>query len=246
MSLRNKNQRENSKNSLIENLIEKYGISNESLTGIELESKLNFKDAKSLINAFESTSIDPPYIQNTNAQNSFSEHSFYGSLNRNFQLDYAFAKMKFSDSNTIKIKGKSKIIQNKGIYLIKRNENHIKNIYDIDVEKFIENLISKFKKESKFLVYLGKFEKENSEKLICNINTGRIFCIGANICTAFNKKQLFQLEFEYKCKLNRFSSNKKIEDELYEITNLFLSENKNAESTILTKFQWLENLYNEK
>ena len=234
-------------NSLVTVLCKDVGYNKEDLDGIELEAKIDliyknlFKRNNFEIIIGERLHIPEPYSQDRILDKRASTHHFYGFLNENGKLDYAFSKNSMDNGNKIKLKKNLEYIEYNGIIFTKRLEQHLNNLSPLEINQFISKQAQESKKPLK---YVGALLRETKEVFIFNPTSGRIFVITTGICsTELNKNKFYQLELEYYGQVNGFKTSENIYDDMYFLANRLLKDLPNhgylGKPSRITKFDWL-------
>ncbi len=234
--------------SVIEALCNEAGYKRENLEGIELESKIDieprrrwFDLAKSVpLSLGEKINFPAPYSLDKVLDISDAFHECYGFVGES--IVEAFTKVTKQGETKIKIKSETEYLTREGISLLKRREEHKKNMSSQELVSFIAQEARKSKVPLK---YVGSFQKQSKEAFVFNPISGRIFVVATNLCKANleDRGPLYQLELEYYGQINGYTHPDNIIEEMVLLTQSMINASSrlgySGRSTKLTKFDWL-------
>jgi hypothetical protein len=237
------------KQSLVSVLCDEAGYNRENLEDIELEAKidLDYFGHRTRLNRLrlgEELEFPEPYSRDKILKASKAIHSCYAFVKGPGDFEQAFTKIQRQEYKKIKIKPSTEYIQKQGVVLLKRPEQNLENLSQIDINKYISEISKKSKSPLK---YIGSFNKQSKEAFVFNPTSGRIFVIATNVCNLetkektpkireyfkifqnimqdfkqrhkknrqeFSQSTLYQLEIEYYGQINGFSALDSVENEL--------------------------------
>ena len=235
--------------SVVKKLVDEFGYSREHLEGIEIETKIdiynrfNKSSRHDFLKTGEKIKVPVPYMKDKILKESYHPHHFYARIDQTHKtLESAFVEIMTGGSiKKLKLKGETKITKKNGIYLTKRDEEHI----SMSQTELIPT-VAKIVRGSPFpIAYVGAIHKYSKECFMFNHLSGRIFVLSSGFCEEENtRNSLRQLEVEYYGQINGYQGEKSAEDELIWLTHKVL---KKIPKTLcprpskLTKLEWLVN-----
>ncbi len=178
------------KQSLVSVLCNEAGYNRENLEDIELEAKidLDYFGHRTKLNRLrlgEELEFPEPYSRDKILKASKAVHSCYAFVKSPGNFEQAFTKIQRQEYKKIKIKPSTEYIQKQGVILLKRPEQNLENLSQLDINKHISEVS---KKSNSPLQYIGSFNKQSKEAFVFNPTSGRIFVIATNICNMKNGK----------------------------------------------------------
>jgi len=241
---KDKPEKDNSE-SVIETLCNEAGYTRENLEGTELEAKIDIESRRGL--AFKEMpplwgEIDfpAPYSLDKILGGSEAIHECYGYISGKGIVTEAFTKVRKGGKTKIKIKGKTTYLNEKGIFILRRDEEHKMDMTSQEIMTFIA-------KEARThdlpLEYIGSFHKKSEEAFVFNPVSGRIFVLAKNMCTSESRKSLYQLEVEYYGRINGYKKSGDIREEAAFLAQAMIKDvsrlGYTGKTSKLTKFEWM-------